>query len=114
MTRVSKTFLPLQRSIYSSEIMILESSSHIKLQASLEREYTFTSLLTSFLAAIRAGAIHFRHSMIPLTYYGRLGDAVDQCLKVLVEELREEGMYKSNGDAVASVIVEAIREVCSW
>ena len=33
------------------------------------------------------------------------------CVKVVVEILREEGMYKNNGDAVVAVVTQALRDV---
>lgn len=68
-------------------------------------------VVTTFLRAIRAGVIHFRHSAVLLTHYGRLGPSFDLCSKVIVDVLREEGMYKDEGDAVISVVTQALREV---
>ncbi|KAG8957246.1 hypothetical protein FRC03_010340 [Tulasnella sp. 419] len=79
-------------------------------QSTLEREYTFTSLISSFVSAVRAGAINVKHTAVPLVYYGRLGDTYDQYLKVIVEILREEGMYKGNGRIVAEVMIESLKQ----
>ncbi|KAA1471951.1 hypothetical protein DENSPDRAFT_148019 [Dentipellis sp. KUC8613] len=76
----------------------------------LEREYMFLSVITTFLRAIRAGAINARHSAVLLSYYGRLGPAVDLCSKAIVEVLRDEGMYKDNGDVVVAVVTQALRD----
>lgn len=67
--------------------------------------------MTTFLRAIRAGVIHFRHAATVLAHYGRLGATFDLCSKVIVEILREEGMYKDNGDAVVNIISQALQEV---
>lgn len=67
--------------------------------------------MATFLRAIKAGVIHFQHSVTLLTHYGRLGPVFDQCSKIIVEILREEGMYKSNGEAVVQVVFQALREV---
>lgn len=69
-------------------------------------------VVTTFLRAIRAGAIHFRHSAVLLTHYGRLGASFDLCAKVIVDILREEGLYKNNGEEVATIAKHALREVC--
>lgn len=82
-------------------------------QSRLEKEYVFTSTIASFLSALRAGVVTVRHTAKPLVYYGRLGGTYDQCMKVIIELLREEGMYKGNGAVVADVIKEAIKEVSS-
>lgn len=77
----------------------------------MEKEYVFIGVITTFLRAIRAGVIHFRHSATILAHYGRLGPTFDLCSKVIVEILREEGMYKDNGDAVVAIICQALQEV---
>lgn len=68
-------------------------------------------VVTTFLRAIRAGAVHFQHCSTLLAHYGRLGPSFDLCAKVIVEILREEGLYKNNGEAVMTVISQALREV---
>lgn len=67
--------------------------------------------ITSFLRAIRAGAIDVKHSAVLLAHYDRLGSTFDQCSKVVIEVLKEEGMYRKNGAAVAHVVTQALREV---
>ena len=82
-----------------------------KSRVQLEKEYVFVGVVTTFLRAIRAGVIHFRHSVTLLAHYGRLGPTFDLCTKVVIDILREEGMYKENGDAVAVIICQALQEV---
>ncbi|KAF9817346.1 hypothetical protein IEO21_03487 [Rhodonia placenta] len=79
-------------------------------RSQLEKEYIFMGVVTTFLRAIRAGVIHFRHSTSLLAHYGRLGPAFDLCAKVVVDILREEGMYNDNGSAVTEVICQALRD----
>ncbi|KAF7978768.1 hypothetical protein HWV62_44804 [Athelia sp. TMB] len=76
----------------------------------LEREYIFMGVVSTFLRAIRAGAIHVRHGAVLLAHYGRLGWTFDECSKVMVDVLREEGMYNQNPDILVSVISQAISE----
>jgi len=80
-------------------------------RSQLEREYAFMGTISTFLRAIRAGAIHVRHSAVLLVHYGRLSPAFDLCCKVIVEVLREEGMYKDQGATVVAVATQALREV---
>jgi cohesin complex subunit SA-1/2 len=80
-------------------------------RARLEQEYVFIDVISTFLRAIRAGAIHVRHGAILLAHYGRLGPAFDVCSKVVVEVLREEGMVHNKGDVVVMVLTQAIQEV---
>lgn len=80
----------------------------------LEREYAFIRLVSTFLQAVRIGAVHLRHCAIVLTHYGRLGPAVDSFSKAVGEILKDEGLYKDNGAGVHDVITEALQEVrCS-
>ncbi|KAH9996308.1 hypothetical protein BJV77DRAFT_175068 [Russula vinacea] len=76
----------------------------------LEQEYVFMGIISTFLRAIRAGAIHPSHSAVLLTHHGRLGVAFDHCSKIVVDVLREEGMYKGHGDVVVGVITSALKD----
>ncbi|KAF7439987.1 hypothetical protein PC9H_000324 [Pleurotus ostreatus] len=76
----------------------------------LEQEYAFIDVMSTFLRAIRAGAIHVRHGATLLAHYGRLGPSFDICSRTIVDVLREEGMVKGNGDLVATVIIQALQE----
>ncbi|KAI0772878.1 hypothetical protein BD413DRAFT_622407 [Trametes elegans] len=82
----------------------------VESRTQLEKEYVFIGVVTTFLRAIRAGVIHFKHSATFLAHYGRLGPTFDLCSKVIVEILREEGMYKDNGEAVVGIICQALQE----
>ncbi len=68
-------------------------------------------VISTFLRAIRAGAIHPTHSAVLLTHHGRLGVAFDHCSKIVVDVLREEGMYKGHGDIVVNVVTSALKDV---
>ena len=80
-------------------------------RSQLEKEYIFMGLVATFLRAIRAGAIHFRHCSVLLAHYGRLGTSFDLCAKLIVDILREEGMYQQNGETVVAVVTQALRDV---
>lgn len=67
--------------------------------------------MSTFLRAIRAGAIHVRHGAILLAHYGRLGPSFDLCTKIIVEILREAGMFNDDGDLVVLVVTQALQEV---
>lgn len=92
----------------------IHSSSLVELTSreGLEREYVFMEVMSTFLRAIRAGAIHPRHGAVLLAHYGRLGHAFDLCGKVVVDILREEGMCNNNGEVVVTAVTQAIQEVC--
>jgi cohesin complex subunit SA-1/2 len=77
----------------------------------LEQEYVFIDVISTFLRAIRAGAIHVRHGATLLAHYGRLGPAFDTCSKVVVDLLKEEGMLNDNAELVVLVVIQAMKEV---
>jgi cohesin complex subunit SA-1/2 len=81
-------------------------------RSNLEQEYLFIGVISTFLRAIRAGAIHVRHGAVLLAHYGRLGSTFDECSKIMVDVLREEGMGNGNPDVVVVVVTQAIRDVC--
>ena len=83
-------------------------------RSKMEREYIFLGVVATFLSAIRAGAVHFRHLATLLAHYGRLGPAFDLCAKVVVDILREEGMYRDNGETVVAVVLQALRDVSRY
>ena len=83
------------------------STSRVK----LEREYVFVEVISTFLRAIRSGVIYPSHGAVLLAHYGRLDATFDLCCKVVVDVLREEGMYHKNGDLVVTVVVQALQEV---
>lgn len=70
-------------------------------------------VVSTFLRAIRAGAIHSSHGSVLLAHHGRLGVAFDHCSKIVVDVLREEGMYKGHGGVVVDVITRAVKDVSS-
>ncbi|KAF5348797.1 hypothetical protein D9756_009780 [Leucocoprinus leucothites] len=79
----------------------------------LEREYLFIDVISTFLRAIRAGAISVNHGSVLLAHYGRLGVAFDTCVKVVVDVLREEGLVGDNGEIIVIVVTKAIQEAFS-
>ncbi|KAF8607344.1 hypothetical protein BDV93DRAFT_488383 [Ceratobasidium sp. AG-I] len=79
-------------------------------QARLEREYAFHLVISAFLRAIRTGAINIEHSAVLLGHYGRVSSVYDQCTKVIIEVLREEGMYGGNAEVVGRVLISALQE----
>lgn len=100
-------FLFIQRTIIS----IYAGGAGVPSKARLEEEYVFTATIATFLRAIRAGVIHTRHGAVLLTHFGRLGPSFDLSAKVLVDILREEGMYKDNGSLVVEIIVQTLKDV---
>ncbi|KDQ56870.1 hypothetical protein JAAARDRAFT_36349 [Jaapia argillacea MUCL 33604] len=82
----------------------------ISSRSQLEREYAFLDVIATFLRAIRTGTLHVRHGAVLLAHHGRLGPTFDMCCKVIVEVLREEGLYNGKGEVVVAVVTQALRE----
>ena len=60
------------------------------------------------LHAIRAGAVDFKHNDVLLANHGRLGPSFDLCTKVIIDVLREEGMYNDDGEMVVEVRYDSL------
>jgi hypothetical protein len=69
------------------------------------------ALLATFIRAIRVDALNPSHGAVVLAQYDRLGSGFDINIKVIVDFLRDLGMFKAQGRVVAAVIVQALQEV---
>ncbi|KAF8717150.1 hypothetical protein AX14_012211 [Amanita brunnescens Koide BX004] len=87
-----------------------EKETDILSRAELEEEYLFIDVVSTYLRAIRVGAVNVRHGAVLLAHYGRLGPAFDACVKIVIDVLREEGMTYGNADAVVTVVTQAMQE----
>ncbi|KAG6336650.1 hypothetical protein ID866_2431 [Astraeus odoratus] len=96
-TSKAKSKTPMERSPSASKAL-------------LEQEYQFMATMSTFLRAIRAGTVHVKHGAVLLAHYGRLGPVFDLCTKVIIDVLREEGMYHENGEIVVDVVTHALKE----
>ncbi|KAF8513560.1 hypothetical protein BU17DRAFT_95252 [Hysterangium stoloniferum] len=79
-------------------------------QSHLEREYVLNALLATFIRAIRVGVLNPSHSAVVLAHYDRLGSGFDTNIKVVIDFLRDVGMFKGEGQVVSEIIVRAIQE----
>ena len=80
-------------------------------QEFLQRQQQLCQTLSHFIAAIRLGTFDIKHAAGVLAYHGRLGHIFDSCSKVLVETLREEGVYAGRPDMACNVILDALKQV---
>jgi cohesin complex subunit SA-1/2 len=77
----------------------------------LEREYLFIDVISTFLRAIRVGAIHIHHGAVVLAHYGRLEVSFDTCSKAIVDVLREESIMNDSPDVIVTTVTQALQEV---
>lgn len=110
-TRVKSSVPPGAFPLASTSPILTYVVDQAPTRALLEQEYHFMATVSTFLRAIRAGAVHIKHSDVLLANHGRLGPSFDLCTKVIIDVLREEGMYNDNGEIVVNVIQKALLEV---
>ncbi|KAH7106865.1 hypothetical protein BKA62DRAFT_631828 [Auriculariales sp. MPI-PUGE-AT-0066] len=79
-------------------------------QARLEREYSTAQVLSVFLSAVTVRAIDIKHAPILLAYYGTLGTSFDLIARRVVETLRQEGLDRQQGENVATVATQALKD----
>ena len=77
----------------------------------MEREYLFIDVISTFLRAIRVGAIHVHHGAVVLAHYGRLEVSFDTCSKAIVDVLREEEIMNDSPDIIVTTLTQALQEV---
>lgn len=77
----------------------------------LEREYVLNALLATFIRAIRVGVVNPAHSAVVLAHYDRLGSGFDTNIKVIIDFLRDLGMFRGQGQTVVEVVTRALEEV---
>ena len=77
----------------------------------MEREYLFIDVISTFLRAIRVGAIHIHHGAVVLAHYGRLEVSFDTCSKAIVDVLREESVMNDSPEVIVATVTQALQEV---
>ncbi|GAA6050117.1 hypothetical protein JCM3770_001381 [Rhodotorula araucariae] len=87
-------------------------ADNAKQQAQLIAARRFEQTLAPFVRAIHCGALDLRNSVALLKHWGRLGPACDEQAKLLLHDLRDEGIYGSASDVVAAVVVDALKGAC--
>lgn len=79
--------------------------------AAAQREVVFLELVAAFVGGMRCGVIDVEQAKEPLTHYGRFSATYDQLVKMLVDVLRDEGIYNGEATTVQHVISEALQNV---
>ncbi|GAA5919670.1 hypothetical protein JCM1841_005220 [Sporobolomyces salmonicolor] len=78
-------------------------------QARLVASQRFERSLSAFVRAIHHGVFDLRHCTVLLKYWGRLGAAFDDFVRLLMHDLRDEGNYGSSSEVVATVMIESLQ-----
>ena len=100
--------------LHGSALIRIVDSGKLDSRDLLEREYLFIDVVSTFLRAIRAGAIRVQYGAVVLARYGRLEVAFDICSKIIVDVLQEESIVKEKPELVASVIITQAVQVVSF
>jgi len=82
-----------------------------KTASDLQREHVFIRVMLTFLRAIHAGAMHYKHSIPFLANYARLIEPFDICSKTIAEILRNEAILAEHSEEVCQVIIVALQDV---
>lgn len=81
-----------------------------KTAADLQREHVFIRVMLTFLRAIHAGAVHYKHCIPFLANYARLIEPFDICSKSIAEILRNEAILAERSGEVCQVIVTTLED----
>ncbi|KAK4699710.1 cohesin complex subunit SA-1/2, partial [Phenoliferia sp. Uapishka_3] len=80
-----------------------------KKQARLVAAATFNRIISGFVRAIHNEVISIQHASVILIHFERFDTTLDQWCKLLVQDMRDEGIYGNEGAAIARVIVETLK-----
>ena len=82
-----------------------------KTASDLQREHVFIRVMLTFLRAIHAGAVHYKHSIPFLANYARLIEPFDICSRTIAEIFRNEAILAEHSEEVCQVIITALQDV---
>lgn len=82
-----------------------------KTASDLQREHVFIRVMLTFLRAIHAGTVHYKHSIPFLANYARLIEPFDICSKTIAEIFRNEAILAEHSEEVCHVIIAALQDV---
>lgn len=63
--------------------------------------------------ALHIGIVDIRHSPVILVHFERFNATYDQWVKLLIQDLKDEGMYGGSGRKVAKILIETLQSVSS-
>ena len=76
-----------------------------------QQEMTFLKVTSAFVAATRCRVLDVDHAKEPLAHFGRFGPAYDAVCKMLVDVLRDDGMFNGEATTVQHVCGTALQSV---
>ena len=76
----------------------------------LAKSHAFAEVTSEFTKAVRIGVIELRHAAVILAHVHRFPQPYDECGRFLADALREVAVQGDEGDMVATVVIDALRE----
>lgn len=92
--------------------ILSHTADNAKEQARLVAQQRFEQALAPFVRVLHSTTFNLRHSAVLLKHWGRLGAASDEQAKLLMHDLRDEGIYGMASDVVAAIVVDVLKGAC--
>lgn len=74
----------------------------------------FERAIAPFVRAIHSEVLDLRYASAILVHFERLGPIFDQWARLLVQDMRDEGVYGDQGAVIARIVFDSFRDVsCS-
>ncbi|SGZ15754.1 BQ5605_C029g10698 [Microbotryum silenes-dioicae] len=87
-------------------------AKRLKEQTRLVASRKFERAILPFVRAMHSGVIELRHAGVILPHFERLGPVYDSWCRLLVQDLRDEGIYARSGELVVTVITTCLQTAC--
>ena len=78
--------------------------------AELAKSHAFAEVTSEFTKAVRIRVIELRHAAVILAHVHRFPQPYDECGRFLADALRDVAVQGDEGDMVATVVIDALRE----
>ncbi|GAA5922470.1 hypothetical protein JCM3775_005740 [Rhodotorula graminis] len=75
-------------------------------------QHFLRSVVSPFLRVFHSGGFNLRHCVVLLKHWGRFSREYDEQCKLLLHDLRDEGVYSAASDIVASTVVDILKSAC--
>lgn len=77
----------------------------------LQRQQELLSVISPYAGAIRLGVLELRHAVPLCARYGRLGDLFDASLRVVVDAIRDAGIFDRRAHVACRVVLDSLMKV---
>ncbi|KAL8292902.1 hypothetical protein RQP46_000596 [Phenoliferia psychrophenolica] len=84
-------------------------AANLKKEARLVAAGLFHRTVSAFVRAVHKGVVSLQHASVILIHFERFDTTLDQWCKLLVQDMRDEGIYGDSGALVSRVIVDTLK-----